>query len=114
MGGDEETVGEERLFLEYMRVLFTDIAVLQSFLSEIGPEFIVCHDWDRLGDKEQASTIAHFIAPNDEIAGLVESSLVQTARKKSSNTNPLPFEDADAVVSRLQRKLDAFEPLYCG
>ncbi|CAB1099247.1 unnamed protein product [Ectocarpus sp. CCAP 1310/34] len=113
MGDDEETVGQERLFLKYMRVLFTDIAVLHSFLGEIGPEFVVCHDWDRLGDKEQASTIASFISPNDEIASLVESSLVQTA-KKSSRTDPLPFEDAYAVVLRLQRKLDAFEHLYCG
>ncbi|CAM9145399.1 unnamed protein product [Ectocarpus fasciculatus] len=113
MGHGARTLGEEEIFMEYMRVLFTDIAVLQSFLSEIGQEFIVCHDWDRLGGKEQASTIATFISPSNEIAGLVESSLVQTA-KKSSSTDALPFEDADAVVARLQRKLDVFEPLYCG
>ncbi|CAM9952965.1 unnamed protein product [Ectocarpus sp. 4 AP-2014] len=104
---------DEELFVDYMRVLFTDIAVLQSFLSEIAPEFIVCHDWGRLGGKDQASTIANFISPNDEIAGLVESSLVQAARI-SSSTDVLPFKNADALVSRLQLKLDAFEPLYCG
>ncbi|CAM9768788.1 unnamed protein product [Ectocarpus sp. 12 AP-2014] len=113
MGHVEDTASEEEVFVEYMRVLFTDIAVLQSFLSEIGQEFIVCHDWDRLGGKEQASTIAKFISPNNEVADLVESSLVQTARN-SSSTDALPFEHADALVSRLQRKLDAFEPLYCG
>ncbi|CAN0318593.1 unnamed protein product [Ectocarpus sp. 8 AP-2014] len=113
MGHVQGPLDEEERFVEYMRVLFTDIAVLQSFLSEIGPEFIVCHDWDRLGHKEQASTIANFISPNDEIAGLVQSSLLQTARNSSSAT-ALPFEDAHPLVSRLQRKLDSFEPLYCG
>ncbi|CAM9177681.1 unnamed protein product [Ectocarpus sp. 4 AP-2014] len=112
MGHAEGALSEEEAFVEYMRVLFTNIAVLQSFLSEIGPEFIVCHDWDRLGNKEQASTIARFISPNDKIAGLVESSLVQTARESSSNDS-LPYKGADALVSRLQEKLDAFEPLYC-
>ncbi|CAM9869775.1 unnamed protein product [Ectocarpus sp. 4 AP-2014] len=112
MGHVEGAESEEELFVEYMRVLFTDIAVLQSFLSEIAPVFIVCHDWGRLGGKDQASTIANFISPNDEIAGLVKSSLVQTARN-SSSTDVLPFENADALVSRLQLKLNAFEPLYC-
>lgn len=112
MGPDEGTPSEEELFVKYMRVLFTDIAVLQSFLTEIGPEFVVCHDWDHLGGKEQASTIANFISPNDEIAGLVASSLVQTARK-SSSMDTVPFKGSDALVSRLQRKLDVFEPLYC-
>ncbi|CAM9560589.1 unnamed protein product [Ectocarpus sp. 13 AM-2016] len=106
-------LSEEELFVEYMRVLFTDIAVLQSFLSEIGPDFIMCHVWDRLGGKEQASRIANFISPNDEIAGLVESSLLQTARN-SSSAEALPFKDSHPLVSRLQRKLEAFEPLYCG
>ncbi|CAM9908225.1 unnamed protein product [Ectocarpus fasciculatus] len=113
MGHKEGTRSEEELFVEYMRVLFTDIAVVHSFLSEIGSEFIVCHDWDRLGSTEQASRIANFISPNEEIVGLVESVLVQTARNLS-NTDALPFEDADALVSRLQRKLDAYEPIYCG
>ncbi|CAN0098919.1 unnamed protein product [Ectocarpus sp. 6 AP-2014] len=113
LGHDEGTRSVDELFVEYMRVLFTDIAVLQSFLSEVGPGFIMCHDWDRLGGKEQASTLANFISPNDEIAGLVESSLVETART-SSSADTLPFDGADALVSRLQRKLDSFEPLYCS
>ncbi|CAN0045410.1 unnamed protein product [Ectocarpus sp. 12 AP-2014] len=113
MGHVEGALSEEELFVEYMRVLFTDIAVLHSFLSEIGPNFITCHVWDRLGGKEQASRIANFISPNDEIAGLVQSSLLQTARNSSRAEAP-PFEGVHPLVSRLQRKLDAFEPLYCG
>lgn len=102
-----------------MRILFTDIAVLQSFLSELGPGLVVCHDWDYLGDKDQASKVAAFISPNDEVAQMVESSLVETAivHRESFNRrveNALPFDGADALAARLQRKLDAFEHLYCG
>lgn len=72
-------ISPEERFEKYVRILFTDIAVLQSFLGELGPGLVVCHDWGYLGDRDQASTIAGFIAPNDEVAGLVESSLVKTA-----------------------------------
>lgn len=102
-----------------MRILFTDIAVLQSFLGELPHGFIVCHDWDLLGDQEQASKIAEFISPNEEIAGLVESSLVDSVsdmRLQGAGdevADELPLEGADAIVSRLQRKLDAFEARYC-
>lgn len=105
----------------YMRVLFTDIAVLQSFLGELSPDFVVCHDWDFLGDREQASKIAVFIAPNSEIASRVEYSLVDTAKvpsvvdgKNAGGEDELPFIGADVFVSRLQKKLDSFEAQYCG
>eukprot|EP00752_Nemacystus_decipiens_P015643 g13960.t1 len=108
----------EGRFMEYVTILFTDIAVLQSFLSELPPEYIVCHDWDRLGDGDQASRIARFVSPNQEIAGLVESSLMDTVSKnrvqKSAREFSLPFEGADVLASRLQMKLDAFEARYCG
>eukprot|EP00752_Nemacystus_decipiens_P012977 g11483.t1 len=111
----------ERRFMDYVRILFTNIAVLQSFLSELPPGLIVCHDWDRLGDKDQASRIAEFISPNPEIAELVESSLVDTVSEDrvlkeamGAREDGLPFEGADALASRLQRKLDAFESRYCG
>lgn len=112
--------------MDYVRILFTNIAVLQSFLSELPPGLVVCHDWDHLGDKDQASKIAGFISPNQEIAGLVESSLLGTvsardrvlhgegAEVDGGREDGLPFEGADAFASRLQRKLDAFEARYCG
>lgn len=106
----------EELFLEYVRILFTNIAVLQSFLSELQPGLIVCHDWELLGDKGQASEIASFISPNQEVAELVESALVGTVSGKRARrgADSLPFEGADALASRLQRKLDAFEARYCA
>lgn len=118
MNDPVELTPEER-FLEYIRILFTDIAVLQSFLGEISPGFVVCHDWDSLGDREQASEIAGFVAPNDEIAGLVESSLVDTATEHTISEEGIDIDDltffgADKLVARLQRKLDSFEGLYCG
>lgn len=107
--------------MDYVRILFTDIAVLQSFLSELAPGLIVCHDWDRLGDKDQASKIAGFISPNEEIAELVEASLMDTISVDrvlndgdGGGGDDLPFGGADAFASRLQRKLDAFEARYCG
>lgn len=105
----------EGRFLDYVRVLFTDAAVLQSFMSELPPGHVVCHDWDRLGDEDQASDIAAFISPNKEVAGWVESSLVDSvSANRGHDVDPLPFKDADAVASRLQSKLDAFEARYCG
>eukprot|EP00903_Cladosiphon_okamuranus_P015285 g14125.t1 len=74
--GDWTEDSSERAFMEYTRILFTNTAVLHSFLGEIDPSFIVCHDWDRLGDKEQASKIAGFVAPNDELADMMMNSLV--------------------------------------
>lgn len=103
----------EECFLKYMRVLFTDMAVLQSFLGEIDPEFVVCHDWKRMGEQEQASKIARFMAPNDDVAGLMESSLIHVAHRAQAQPEPLPFDGLDSLVMRLQRKLDAFETIYC-
>lgn len=108
-----EGTPEER-FLEYMRVLFTDIAVLHSFLLELSPGHVICHDWDVLGDEEQATRIADFISPNEFVAGCVKSSLMRTARHRPANVIPLPFDGGDAIVARLQRKLDAFEEVLCG
>ena len=65
--------------MEYVRILFTDMAVLHSFLAEIDPGFIVCHDWERLGEESQASEIAAFVSPNAEIVDVVATALVDTA-----------------------------------
>lgn len=116
---DPVKLKEEERFLEYIRILFTDIAVLQSFLFEISPEFVVCHDWDYLGDRDQASQIAGFVAPNEEIAGLVNSSLVDTATAhdfldEALDVDDLTFDGVNDLVARLQRKLDSFEGFYCG
>ena len=107
--------------MDYVRILFTHIAVLQSFLSELPPGLVVCHDWSLLGDRDQASRIAGFISPNPEIAGLVESALMDTAVSDVENQkggdrqgDEFPFGGSDEYVARLQKKLDAFEARYCG
>lgn len=111
---------EEEAFLEYFRVLLTDVAVLQSLLGEIDPGFIVCHDWDSLGDEGQASKIAAFISPNDEVADMVSSVLVNKVVERrhadgedEAGIDDLTFDGAESLVSRLQDKLDSFEALYC-
>lgn len=110
---------EEEAFLEYVRILFTDMAVLQSFLGEIDTGFIVCHDWDRLGEQVQASNIAAFVSPNEEVADMVSAALVDSVRKiphgdHHAGIDALTFDGAERLVSRLQGKLDSFEALYCG
>ena len=113
--------------MHYIWIMFTDMAVLQSMLGEIDPGFIVCHEWDLLGDEEQASRIAASIAPNDEIAGLIQYSLVHSAMRSAdpvvadgdqgsppSTREDLPFDGAEKLAARLQKKLDSFETRYCG
>lgn len=109
----------EEIFLEYVQIFFTLTAVLQSFLAEVDPEFVVCHDWDSLGDEKQASKIAAFVAPNDDVADMLSTALVDTVRsvpheESTTGIDALPFDGADSLVSRLQDKLDSFEALYCG
>ncbi|CAM9578416.1 unnamed protein product, partial [Hapterophycus canaliculatus] len=55
---------KQKKFMEYVRVLFTDAAVVQSFLAELDPAFVICHDWNLFGDPDQAQKIADAIAPN--------------------------------------------------
>eukprot|EP00752_Nemacystus_decipiens_P011461 g10177.t1 len=110
---------EEDLFMEYMRIFFTDVAVLHSFLAEIDPGFIVCHDWNRVGDETQASEIAAFVSPNGDIAYRVYTAMIETAanippHEDAGGIDELTFEGAESVISRLQDKLDSFEALYCG
>ena len=111
----------EAFFLQYVRIFFTDIAVLQSFLGEIDPAFIVCHDWDSLGEPLQASNIAAFVSPNDEVADKLSTAMVDTVIKRTpshgdteTDFDALTFDGAEYLVSRLQDKLDSFEATYCG
>lgn len=119
LGSPAGTSSPEESFVEYMRILFTDIGVMHSLLLELPPGHVVCHDWDKLGDKRQASKIAEFIAPNAFIAGFFAAALLETVSVhrfalSNTSTEPLPYEGAEAIVSRLQRKLDAFEALLCA
>lgn len=104
--------------MNYVRVLFTEMAVIQSLLSELPPGTIICHDWDRLGDEDQASDIAAFISPNEDVARLVKSTLVDSVAPNrvhnDENGDSLLFGGADALISRLQTKLDTFQDRYCG
>ena len=100
--------------MEYMRILLTDIAVMQSFLAGLDSKFVVCHDYDYLGDLGQASKIARHVAPRKELERELVGLLLRDKPKPSlRNDEPLEFEDAEFVVTRLQRQLDSFEFLYC-
>ncbi|CAN0296464.1 unnamed protein product [Scytosiphon promiscuus] len=114
LGGQTNLSFEER-FVEYLKILFTDMSVVHSSLGELDPAFVVCHDYDALGDPSQASRIANFISPNEEMAQLIESSLMDSAHEGHHDANSgLPFEGASVIVDRMQRKLDSFERTYCG
>jgi len=106
-------------------VLFTDAAVVHSFLGELDPSFIVCHDFDRMGNATQAARIAQVLAPNGEVADPLGRAFVDAARPRGSSAGEdgksaarepekLPFPNEEVVAARLQQKLDAFENVYCG
>lgn len=100
--------------MNYMRVLFTDIAVMHSGLAELGPGFVVCHDYGALGDAEQTNRVANFIAPNAELANMIDVALTFSVKSKAEQTNELSIADADVVVNRLQQKLDMLDLQVCG
>lgn len=113
----------EEDFLKYVRILFTSIGVLQSFLEEIDPAFVVCHDWDLLGDETQAAEIAAFVSPNDKVAHFVKNTLVGVvAAAKHVHEDSVQGLDIDEMIYdgtkqlllRLQDKLDLLEARYCG
>ena len=114
---DAEDTSEAR-FLKYVRIFFTEIAVLQSFLGEIDPAFVVCHDWDNLREPLQASKIAEFVSPNDEVADMISTAMVDTVTPSHGDIEAgfdvLTFDGAGSLVARLQEKLDSFEAIYCG
>ena len=99
--------------MEYMRILMTNIAVMHSFLAGIDPAFVVCHDFDYIGDVDQISRIAEHVVPAVDLVDKLISSLIETAPKQSSEEESLAFEGADFVVSRLQRHMDSYEFIYC-
>lgn len=86
---------------------------MHSFLGEIDPAFVVCHDWEYLGNAEQAKKVSEFISPTPEFASRLEETFVESATARHLGAEDLPF-GADEVVARLQKKLDAFESEFCG
>lgn len=100
----------------YVRVLFTDVAVVHSFLAELDPSFVVCHDWSLFGDPDQAHNIADAIAPNADVASIVREALVDSASNGPRHRGKAahPFDKDDVLSSRIQQKFDSFEHLYCS
>lgn len=112
--GDMDVTDAEQLFMEYTQVMITDIAVMHSFLAELDPAFVICHDFERVGEVEQSSSIAAFLAPNADLAESLKGSLIDVARSHGPSTETLPYQRADVVTARLQRKLDSFETSLCA
>lgn len=86
---------------------------MHSFLGEIDPAFVICHDWDYLGNADQAKAISEFIAPTPEVALRLEQTFVESATIRQLEAEDLPFGAAE-VAARLQKKLDAIESEFCG
>ena len=89
---------------------------MHSFLGEMDPAFVVCHDFDRVGDVNQAHEIAEVLAPSPEVADILAQSFVQSVdhHPRLQVEEPLPFEAESVVIDRFQRKLAAFESIYCS
>lgn len=96
--------------------MFTDAAVVQSFLAELDPAFVVCHDWELFGDPDKAQRIGDFIAPSPDLASLVKTALVESAAggSRHDGNETLPFDPDDYVSARIQHKLDSFEDLFAA
>lgn len=111
--GDNATTTPQQRYMEYMRIIFTNIAVVQSFVEEIDPAFVICSRLDLWGDAEHAARVAEFVSPSDVFAQKFAEFIVQAADGHTSVEEDLLFEGADKVAARFQRKLDIFEPRYC-
>lgn len=113
--GDGAEVSSEERFIEYLKILFTDMGVIHSMLFELDPAFVVCHDYEALGDPYQASRIANFIGPTETMASRIKETLVGSVQmRNSTGESSLPFEGATIIVDRMQSKLDAFEGTFCA
>lgn len=113
--GDEGKTTPEQRFMEYLQIMLTDIAVVHSFLAELDPAFVVCHDFSRVGESEQSSLVASFLAPNADVAERLKDSMIDAvAVTHRSASKILPYDGVDVVSARLQRKFDAFESTLCG
>lgn len=100
--------------MQYVQILFADIAVLHSLLEEVDPGFVVCLDFDRAGDVEHSASVANFLSPNGEVAEMLNSSFIDVVLPHAKSNESLPYEGADVVAVRLQRKFDAFESQLCS
>lgn len=89
---------------------------MHSFLGEIDPSFVVCHDFDRLGDADQALRISEALAPNEKLREPLARSFAAAVKHTQSSDaalEPLPYPSEELLAVRLQNKLDAFEPSFC-
>ena len=112
LGGVYDPDPESR-YMEYMRIMITDIAVMHSFLNELDPAFVICHDFERVGEVEQSSSIANFLAPNEDVAEALKRSFIDVARAHGPSTDTVQYRGAEVITSRLQRKLDTVENALC-
>lgn len=98
----------------YMQILLTDIAVVHSLLEELDPGFVVCHDFDHIGNVDQSTAVSDILAPNTNLAALLNKSFIKIAGAPRAPSNEsLLYEGADVVAARLQRKFDTFESKIC-
>ena len=111
---------KEEKFMNYMQIILAEIAIVQSLLGEIDPAFVVCHDFDLLGDIDQSLKISKFVSPNEEVFRSYNESMVENVvhHSRSSSSSKLTkfnydMSSLEFIVSRLQSKLDSFEYKYC-
>lgn len=113
MGIRPGTATEESLYVNYVKVLFTDLGAMHSLLSEISPKFVVCHRYDEMGKPESVARVASFVSPSEEVAKMVATSMIAEARPHAASSESLPFTGAEYMQMRLQRKLDVVDATYC-
>lgn len=105
-----------------MRALLLNADVLKSTFSEIDSRFVTCLGYESISDAQQATRVANFLAPTQDIADQFSRTMLDAVKEKSKGrvaphkypalSNP---ESAEFwLISRLQQKLDLIEELECG
>lgn len=110
---DHDKTDEEK-FLRYVEILLENAAIVHSSLSELGPGFVVCNNFDDMTSKEQAWRVADFLSPSETVGAYLLDSLLEHAEMRNSTGEELPYQDAFALTERLQQKLDVIESQHCG
>jgi len=111
---DEKMIGhQEKQFMKYINVLFTNIGVLHSFFLEIDPKFIICHDYDKINDLDQLKSISNFVSPTRNIYEEILSIYGKNVRNRSKN-DEFEYENMGIILDRLQKKINLIEEMFCN
>lgn len=66
------------------RILLNNAAVIESTFRELDPRFTTCFRYEDIANPDQASRVAHFVAPTETIAQRIGKKMLANVQVKSS------------------------------